>query len=250
MPPLTVAKLIAAEVLRRVPWGGEDDAALRTTHAFTFGARREHLNRSVDLWKARMAGGVQSGGVQSAPLPPPRSLFDGSSNDLSKQVGWKAVANELYEHGSLGLADAAELFVAKSAGFRATMTELFYQDGSVLHDNPRATTVNCELFTTLPLLGVPYRAPGQVGVRPMLLFPDVPALSDAELEVCLKPVLELRRMKDQRASASSRAPPSVRGRLPPAPGCHAVGDLRHHRRPRPQDWRPGGGAHTGVNART
>jgi hypothetical protein len=124
---------------------------------------------------------------------------------LSKQVGWKWVAAELSEHGSLGVASAVDLYNTKRSHFLDVVTRLFYPAGEVLVGKQDDNKTRCELFRELPLLAVPYRAPGQDGARPMLWLPDVPCLSDAELEAHLKPVLQLKRMKDERASANAGA---------------------------------------------
>ena len=47
---------------------------------------------------------------QVMPRAPPLSLFDGTAADLSKQVGFKAVANQLHEEGCITLTSAVELF--------------------------------------------------------------------------------------------------------------------------------------------
>ena len=56
MPPLSITKLVAIGTLRRLSWAGEDNAALRTTHSFTLGARLDRLTNTVEYWKAEMKG--------------------------------------------------------------------------------------------------------------------------------------------------------------------------------------------------
>ncbi len=56
MPALTIAKLVAIGTLRRLPWDGEEDAALRTAHNFTLGTRLNELTETVDKWKSHMIG--------------------------------------------------------------------------------------------------------------------------------------------------------------------------------------------------
>ena len=45
MPSPTIAALVGVGVLRRLPWCGQDDAALRTTHSFTLGAQTSRRSR-------------------------------------------------------------------------------------------------------------------------------------------------------------------------------------------------------------
>ena len=117
MPALTVAKLVAAGTLRRLPWGSEEDEALRTTHNFTATARLHELTAFVDKWKTHMLGD-KSADPQVMPRAPPLSLFDGTAADISKQVSFKAVANQLHEEGCITCASAVELFSTKSASYR------------------------------------------------------------------------------------------------------------------------------------
>ena len=56
MPAVTIGRLVAIGTLRRLSWGGEENAALRTTHSFTLGARLNELTSVVDAWKANMKG--------------------------------------------------------------------------------------------------------------------------------------------------------------------------------------------------
>ena len=119
MPTLT--KLLALGSLRRLSWGGNDDAALRTTHAYTLGARLNEVTGIVDCWKRRMRDGES----------PPARLFDGRKTDLSKQVGLKAVAAQLAEHGSIGLSEAEQLFYEKRSAFLELVTKRFYPGGTV-----------------------------------------------------------------------------------------------------------------------
>ena len=39
MPGVRIGSLVAIGTLRRLSWGGEENAALRTTHSFALGAR-------------------------------------------------------------------------------------------------------------------------------------------------------------------------------------------------------------------
>ena len=138
---------------------------------------------------------------------PPVQLFDGSATDLSKQVGLKAVAAQLAEQGSIGLSEAVELFYVKRSSFHDVITNRFYPDGipgSVGScETFQATQIKCFLYKMLPVVAVPYREPGQSGLKPMLLVPDVPTLSDAELQAALKPVLELKWLQAQSTSAAA-----------------------------------------------
>ena len=86
MPPPTIAKLVGAALLRRVPWAGDDDAALRTTHAFTLGERLQQLDTFVEGWKARMHGDPKAD-PPALPIAPPASLFDGSASDFANDSG-------------------------------------------------------------------------------------------------------------------------------------------------------------------
>jgi hypothetical protein len=99
-----------------------------------------------------------------------------------------------------------ELFNEKRSLLLNVVTKHFYPDGRLLVEEQAACEVRCELYRELPLLAVPFRAPGQVGERPMLLLPNVPCLSDAELEAHLKPVLALKRLRS--STRSSRTPHS------------------------------------------
>ena len=48
MPGVRIRSLVAIGTLRRLSWGGEENAALRTTHSFTLGERLNELT-SVDV---------------------------------------------------------------------------------------------------------------------------------------------------------------------------------------------------------
>ena len=200
---LKIASLVSVGTLRRLSWGGEENAALRTTHSYTLGARLTELTNTVEYWKAQMKGGPPPLYPPPPPRAPPLSLFNGSSTDLGKQCGWKWVATELQKEGSLSLASAVELFDDKRSQLVDVVQRRFYPSLAV-SEQPDSQT-RAEFFRELPLLAVPFRAPGQAGGQPMLLLPDVPCLSDAELEAHLKPVLELKRLQAERARAGAGA---------------------------------------------
>ena len=135
MPSQTIAKLVGAGLLRRVPWAGDDDTALRTTHKITFGERLDKLNRFVDGWKANMAGDPSA----DSPVPrvaPPPSLFNGSASDFAKQVGWKSVANALREKGCLSLTKASQIFEAKDSSCCRLMETQFFPETSLPASSP------------------------------------------------------------------------------------------------------------------
>ena len=73
MPTPTIAGLVAVGVLRRISWGGADDAALRTQHAFTLGERLSGLTTTVGSWKARMKGDLKAD-PPVLPIAPPINL--------------------------------------------------------------------------------------------------------------------------------------------------------------------------------
>ena len=50
MPGVRIGSLVAIGTLRRLSWGGEKNAALRTTHAFTLGARLNELTDRYDRY--------------------------------------------------------------------------------------------------------------------------------------------------------------------------------------------------------
>ena len=93
MPSATIAGLVAVGVLRRISWGGVDDAALRSQHSFTHGERLSGLATTVGSWKARMKGDLQAD-PPVLRIAPPINLFDSSTTDLSILVGLKAVATD------------------------------------------------------------------------------------------------------------------------------------------------------------
>lgn len=204
MPAPSVGELIAIGTLRRLSWGDDNDAAMRTTHTFTLGSRLNGLANNVERWKKFMLGNLAAVPPEP-PRAPPLSLFKGGPDDLSKQVACKAVAAALHDQGCMSLAAAVDLFNDKRLKFLDVVTAHFYPGGDVLVERQHANRVRVELYRSLPLLAVPYRAPNQRGKRPMLLLPDVPSLSDAELKAHLKPVIELKRLQAERASAGAGA---------------------------------------------
>ena len=54
MPGVRIGSLVAIGTLRRLSWGGEENAALRTTHAFTLGARLNKLTDRYDRYDRYM----------------------------------------------------------------------------------------------------------------------------------------------------------------------------------------------------
>ena len=136
MAAYTIARLVAAEKVRRLPWGGVQDAAIRTTHSYTLGERLDELNSTVALWKQRMKGDPDAD-PPVKPMAPPLSLFEGTSNDLAKNCGWKAVATELMEQGSIAVAEAVERCTQKRSGLLAYVTRHFYPGGGLLVDELR-----------------------------------------------------------------------------------------------------------------
>ena len=48
---MSLTKLLALGSVRRLSWGSNDDAAVRTTHAYTLGARLNEVTGIVDDWK-------------------------------------------------------------------------------------------------------------------------------------------------------------------------------------------------------
>ena len=46
--PLVVAVAAAVSKLRKLSWGGETDAAIRTTHEFSLGTQLDNLRKRVD----------------------------------------------------------------------------------------------------------------------------------------------------------------------------------------------------------
>ena len=69
MPAPSIGKLVIIGTLRKISWGGEPEAARRTTHDFTLGQRLAHLTSIVEPMKQRIRDGV----------PPSRKVFNNSA---------------------------------------------------------------------------------------------------------------------------------------------------------------------------
>ena len=142
--------------------------------------------------KVRMKAGVA----------PAFNLFNGTANDPSKIFSLKKVASELMEQHMLPFADAVHLFHEHREKFLSVVAKHFHPELNTTASS-RTEVIRCDLFSQLPLVVVPWRAPGQAGERPLLLLPDIPTLDDYDLEQQLWPVLELRRLQEARAATGA-----------------------------------------------
>ena len=186
---MAMLSALAIGVVRKITWGGDPGAAQRTTHDITFKQRFDQLQNVVDPMLAAIR--------EKPPTPPRRNLFNGRSNDPSKLVALKHVAQQLQEQMAVPLAEVIDVYYERRISFIAAIKRHFYgdiDDSVQLH----AKLIKNELMKELPLVAVPYRVPGQAGKRPLLLLRDMPSLDDAELEESLQPVLELLRLKEER----------------------------------------------------
>ena len=107
MPPPSIAGMIAAGVLRKLPWGGEPETASRTTHGFTFSERLMQLNSLCDPMRERLQAGVA----------PALNLFNGTASDPSKVFALKKVATELAEQRALPFSEAVAVYFDTRASF-------------------------------------------------------------------------------------------------------------------------------------
>ena len=87
MPAPSIAGLVAVGVLRRFSFGGCEDAALRTQHSFTLGARLAELTTVVDCWKTSLKHGTA----------PPASLFDEATDPEPTDVAGIVAATAMEE---------------------------------------------------------------------------------------------------------------------------------------------------------
>jgi hypothetical protein len=156
MPAPSIAGLVAVGVLRRFSFGGCEDAALRTQHSFTLGARLAELTTVVDCWKTSLKHGTA----------PPASLFDGSSTDLSKLVGLKAVAIKIHEQGAIPFAEARDLFAEKRSGLLDLVQSRYFPHGGLRGSSAShtRTILGCDILRGLPVVAVPYRGVGEAAV--------------------------------------------------------------------------------------
>ena len=143
--PSSVAGLVAIGVLRRISWGGADDAALRTQHSFTLGERLSALTTTVDRWKTKMQGDLKAE-PPVLPIVPPIGLFDRSSSDLSNLVGLKAVASVLLEKSAIPSVEASELFDDKRSKYRDIMARRFFPDGGLPPCSSKSELLQCNIL--------------------------------------------------------------------------------------------------------
>ena len=194
MPQTSIAMLVSNGTLRKVPWGGAQDAAIRTTHDFTFDDCLRQLTSYTEKTKELM---------KTSKIAPALKLFNGSAiNDPSKIFALQKVAMVLKEQRIVPLSEAIQIFYDQRQRFLDVVAKHFHPELETTYSY-NASAISCDLYSNLPLVAVPWRAAGQAGVSPLLLMPDIPVLDDDELRLQLHPALELRRLQEQRTAMST-----------------------------------------------
>ena len=186
--------LVSNGTLRKVPWGGVQDAANRTTHDFTIDDCLTQLTSYTEKTKELM---------KTSKIAPALKLFNGSAiNDPSKIFALQKVAMVLKEQRIVPLSEAIQIFYDQRQRFLDVVAKHFHPELETTYSY-NASAISCDLYSNLPLVAVPWRAAGQAGVSPLLLMPDIPVLDDDELRLQLHPALELRRLQEQRTAMST-----------------------------------------------
>ena len=185
--------LVSNGTLRKVPWGGVQDAANRTTHDFTIDDCLTQLTSYTEKTKELM----------KSKIAPALKLFNGSAiNDPSKIFALQKVAKELKDQRIVPLSEAIRIFYDQRQRFLDIVAKHFHPGLETTYSY-NSSAISCDLYSNLPLVAVPWRAAGQAGVSPLLLMPDIPVLDDDELRLQLHPALELRRLQEQRTAMST-----------------------------------------------
>ena len=193
MPQSSIAMLVSNGTLRKVPWGGVQDAANRTTHDFTIDDCLTQLTSYTEKTKELM----------KSKIAPALKLFNGSAiNDPSKIFALQKVAKELKDQRIVPLSEAIRIFYDQRQRFLDIVAKHFHPGLETTYSY-NSSAISCDLYSNLPLVAVPWRAAGQAGVSPLLLMPDIPVLDDDELRLQLHPALELRRLQEQRTAMST-----------------------------------------------
>ena len=193
MPQSSIAMLVSNGTLRKVPWGGVQDAANRTTHDFTIDDCLTQLTSYTEKTKELM----------KSKIAPALKLFNGSAiNDPSKIFALQKVAKELKDQRIVPLSEAIRIFYDQRQRFLDIVAKHFHPGLETTYSY-NSSAISCDLYSNLPLVAVPWRAAGQAGVSPLLLMPDIPLLDDDELSLQLHPALELRRLQEQRTAMST-----------------------------------------------
>lgn len=196
MPQSSIAMLVSNGTLRKVPWGGVQDAANRTTHDFTIDDCLTQLTSYTEKTKELM----------KSKIAPALKLFNGSAiNDPSKIFALQKVAKELKDQRIVPLSEAIRIFYDQRQRFLDIVAKHFHPGLETTYSY-NSSAISCDLYSNLPLVAVPWRAAGQAGVSPLLLMPDIPVLDDDELRLqiaAIHPALEWRRLQEQRTAMST-----------------------------------------------
>eukprot|EP00900_Chrysochromulina_parva_P020656 jgi/Chrpa1/3223/Chrysochromulina_OHIO_Genome00013804-RA len=119
MPQTSIAMLVSNGTLRKVPRGGAQDAAIRTTHDFTFDDCLRQLTSYTEKTKELM---------KTSKIAPALKLFNGSAiNDPSKIFALQKVAMVLKEQRIVPLSEAIQIFYDQRQRFWTSSQSTFIQ---------------------------------------------------------------------------------------------------------------------------
>ena len=112
------------------------------------------------------------------PTPSPLANAEG----LTKKVALRSVALSILKHGSIGYNEAATLYSRVCDEISLLISE---HSGCDRCAPPTSNMVRLRamLVATLPVVKVPFRKSGQVGMAPCVLVPNVPGILDGDLQI-------------------------------------------------------------------